>query len=67
MTEKSKEQLIDEIIEKIEDRGELQTIFDLIQAYTELEDSRNEILQVLIDVGHLKQVPERPIPEEWIT
>ena len=67
MTEKTKDQLIDEILAKIEDRGQLQTIFDLIQAYSKLEMSHDELVKTLIDSRHLKPVPERPIPEEWIS
>jgi hypothetical protein len=67
MTEKSKEQLIDEIIKKIEERGPYQTVFDLIQAYAELEDSHDELVKVLIDAKYLKRVPEEELPREWIS
>jgi hypothetical protein len=67
MTEKTKEQLINEILEKIEKRGKLETIFSLIEMVTELEMARDELVKVLIDAKHLKPVPERPIHEEWVS
>jgi hypothetical protein len=65
--EEKKHELIEEILDKIQQRGEYETIFGLIEMITELQMTRDELVKVLIDVGHIKPVPERSIPEEWIS